>query len=168
VIELDPVDRLTADAVGPPGQRTFYLQGRKGDLLVTVVVEKQQVELLAASVLEVLSGLGSEVGEGPPEEAMGLEDPVLPEWRAGRLVLGYDQARGLLFLEAEELVTDEGQRDPDRVRFWATKEQMLSLARHGHAVCARGRPTCQLCGNPIDPSGHACPALDGHGERTEP
>jgi hypothetical protein len=27
-MDLDPVDRITAGAVGPPGQRTFYLQAR--------------------------------------------------------------------------------------------------------------------------------------------
>ena len=28
----------------------------------------------------------------------------------------------------------------------------------------RGRPTCQYCGNPIDPEGHACPAMNGHSQ----
>src|SRR5436309_4351287 len=39
-VELGPVDRITADALGEPGMRTFYLQARAGDELVTVVVEK--------------------------------------------------------------------------------------------------------------------------------
>ena len=47
VIELDPVDRITADAVGEPGERSFYLQARKGPMLITLLVEKQQVQLLA-------------------------------------------------------------------------------------------------------------------------
>jgi uncharacterized repeat protein (TIGR03847 family) len=220
LIELDPVDRITADAVGPPGQRTFFIQGRKGDQLVTVLVEKQQVQLLAASVVEILSRLGMETGQGPPDEAMGLEEPLVPEWRAGRLSLGYQEERDLLLLEAEELRSDEveeeearpseeGLEDPmaelglelevsdliepsteeeeealpddaedleaeaamgateaSRVRFWATREQMLSLARHGAVVCAQGRPQCQLCGNPIDPEGHQCPALNGHRDAT--
>ena len=55
------------------------------------------------------------------------------------------------------------QREADRVRVWATREQMLSLSRQGAAVCARGRPTCQFCGNPLDPEGHVCPAMNGHG-----
>jgi hypothetical protein len=46
---------------------------------------------------------------------------------------------------------------------FATREQMLSLSRHGALVAARGRPTCQFCGNPIDPEGHVCPAMNGHG-----
>lgn len=199
LIELDPVDRLTADAVGPAGSRTFYLQGRKGDQLVTLVVEKQQVQLLAASVVEILSRIGKETGQGPTDEAMQLEEPIVPSWRAGRLSIGYQEDRDLLLLEAEEAVeepedddgdeeetasTGQAEIDPrlieelerevadidtaeegeakSRVRFWATREQMLSLARHGAAVCARGRPRCQFCGNPLDPEGHVCPAMNGH------
>jgi uncharacterized repeat protein (TIGR03847 family) len=239
LIELDPVERITAGAMGPPGQRVFYLQGRKGDQLVTLLVEKQQVQLLAASVVEILARVGKETGQGPPEEEMGLDEPLVAEWRAGRLSIGYQEERDLLMLEAEELLDeeqgDEGEsaeeddegdepstglgpgisitglgeleedgemeetegseeeddgaeldaltsdvdpieeleelrdaaaREPSRIRFWATREQMLSLARHGALVCAAGRPLCQLCRNPIDPEGHQCPALNGHREMT--
>jgi uncharacterized repeat protein (TIGR03847 family) len=243
-IELDPVDRITADAVGAPGERAFYLQARKGELLITLTVEKQQVQLLAASIVEILSRIGKETGQGPGEEAMGLEEPVVPVWRAGRLTIGYLPDRDLILLEAEEILPDEavaeteedeeiapeladelglgtfapteepdggteegeddaeegaeltdeeaeeqrrleglediedlealeelsalgteeimGDEERGKVRFWATREQMLSLARHGASVCAAGRPRCQLCGNPIDPEGHECPALNGH------
>jgi uncharacterized repeat protein (TIGR03847 family) len=247
LIELDPVDRITADAVGEPGSRAFYIQARQDSRVITVLVEKQQVQLLAASVVEILSRVGKETGQGPDEEHMQLEEPVIPEWRAGRLSIGYHEERDLLMLEAEELmpededdedgeVTGEGLegfplselapaiaftevpgeeeggngaggedeealagdeleesdpdeehaaaveelalldavediadlealaqgRDPGRIRLWATREQMLSLARHGAAVCAAGRPRCQLCGNPLEPVGHVCPALNGH------
>jgi len=210
LIELDPVDRITADAVGEAGSRTFYLQARKDAQLVTLVVEKQQLQLLAASVVEILSRVGKETGQGPPEEQMGLDAPLDPEWRAGRLSIGYQEERDLLMLEAEELLPEDEEeagaeeeagglgglaefgaelgvaeaegsedlesleeledleteggeeRDVGRVRFWATREQMLSLARHGALVCAAGRPRCPLCGNPIDPEGHRCPALNGH------
>lgn len=229
LIELDPVDRITAGAVGSPGERVFYLQGRKGDQLVTLLVEKQQVQLLAASVVEILSRVGKETGQGPPEDEMALDEPLVPEWRAGRLSIGYNEERDLLMFEAEELLEEEPEEqeegeeegdeedasalgpdisvagleeleadgemegrasaeedlvagdvdpseeferpeatvapaalDPGRIRFWATREQMLSLARHGATVCAAGRPRCQLCGNPLDPEGHQCPALNGH------
>jgi hypothetical protein len=205
LIELDPVDRITAGAVGPPGERAFYLQGRRGDQLITVLVEKQQVQLLSASVVEILARIGKETGQGPSEELMELDEPIIPEWRAGRISIGYHDERDLLMLEAEELLPEDEQEDeegegpgggtgqpppeipraegpplarqpeaqegeapdPQRVRFWATREQMLSLARHGAAVCAAGRPRCQLCGNPIDPEGHQCPALNGQGGSTD-
>lgn len=173
MIELDPVDRITAGAVGPPGERVFYLQGRQADRLVTVLLEKQQIELLSASLVEILARTGKETGEGPGEEEMGLEDPVLPEWRAGRLSIGYDEARDLVLLECEEYMEgsedeeDDDDEDVDgpeaaRIRFWSSREQALALARHGAAVAAAGRPRCELCGNPLDPEGHVCPALNGH------
>lgn len=175
LIELDPVERITAGAVGEPGSRIFYLQGRAGDRLVSLLVEKEQVQLLAASVVEILSRVGKETGQGPAEEEMGLEEPILPEWRAGRLSIGYHEERDLLLLEAEEAVPEPEEEvevaepaelldapEPERARFWATREQMLSLARHGATVCAQGRPRCRLCGNPLEPEGHRCPALNGH------
>ena len=76
LIELDAVDRITADAVGPAGARVFYLQGRQGDRLITLLVEKQQVQLLAASIVEILARIGRETGEGPPEKQMALDEPI--------------------------------------------------------------------------------------------
>lgn len=177
MIELDPVDRITTGAVGEPGERAFFLQARQAERLVTILVEKQQVELLSASLVEILARAGKETGQGPPDEEMDLEEPVVPEWRAGRLSIGYDEARDLVLLECEELVMGEEEDEddeedeplaepagdePDRVRFWATREQALALARHGATVAAAGRPRCQLCGNAMDPEGHVCPALNGH------
>jgi uncharacterized repeat protein (TIGR03847 family) len=174
-MDLGPVDRITADAIGEPGNRTFFLQARGGPDLVTILVEKQQVQLLAASILEILARVGKETGEGPGEEEMDLESPVEPIWRAGRLSIGYDEGQDLLVLELEEQLEDEedasseeGSAEADRIRLWATREQMLSLSRHAALVSARGRPTCQLCGNPIDPEGHWCPAMNGHQRRSEP
>ena len=193
LIELDPVDRITAGAVGEPGVRTFFLQGRKGPQLVTLLVVKQQVQLLAASVVEILARVGGETGTEteaePPDEGMELEEPLVPEWRAGRLAIGYEEDRDMVVLEVEELVPDEetdeteeetafaehgepaerAEDEPEagKVRFWATRDQMLALARHGAAVCASGRPTCQFCGNPIDAEGHTCPAMNGHRELGE-
>jgi uncharacterized repeat protein (TIGR03847 family) len=176
-MELGPVDRITADAVGEPGDRTFYIQARAGSELVTVIVEKQQVQLLAASVLELLED-APETEPIADESTMSLEEPLDPRWRAGRLSIGFDQERDLFLLEVEEWqpeLDDLGDDDPglmavpeaepDSIRILASPAQMLALSRHGAAVAARGRPTCQFCGNPIDAEGHACPAMNGHSKR---
>jgi uncharacterized repeat protein (TIGR03847 family) len=176
-MELGPVDRITADAVGEPGDRTFYIQARAGSELVTVIVEKQQVQLLAASVLELLED-APETEPTADEPTMNLEEPLDPRWRAGRLSIGFDQERDLFLLEVEELqpeLEDLGDDDPglmavpeiepESIRILASPAQMLALSRHGAAVAARGRPTCQFCGNPIDAEGHACPAMNGHSKR---
>ena len=177
-MDLERIDRITAGAVGEPGERAFYLQARTGTELVTLMLEKQQVELLSASILDILSRVGKETGEGPPDEELELEEPLEPVWRVGRLSIGYEEERDRMVLELEELVPedeDDGEEEdveiegmapdlpePDRIRMWATREQMLALSRHGAAVAAAGRPRCEFCGNPIDPEGHTCPAMNGH------
>lgn len=188
-MDLERVDRITAGAVGEPGERTFFLQARQGDRSVTILVEKEQVELLGTSILEILATVGRETGEGPPSEELGLEPPLEALWRAGRLSIGYAEERDLMLLEIEELLEqdeaslqeqageqkDEAQEtaaaeegpEPARVRLWATREQMFALARHGAAVAERGRPRCRFCGNPIGPQGHMCPAMNGHRETVE-
>ena len=175
-MDLGPVDRITADAIGEPGARTFYIQARAGGELVTVIVEKQQVQLLAASVLELLTEVAPDDAVGD-EAGMELEQPLDPRWRAGRLSIGFNEERDLFLLEVEELLPDledlevddprvePAEADPESIRIWASPAQMLALSRHGAAVAARGRPTCQFCGNPIDPEGHACPAMNGHSRR---
>jgi len=63
VIELDRVDALGAGAIGQPGERIFYIQADKADARLTVVVEKEQVALLAAhkSVQPLKHALGHHV-----------------------------------------------------------------------------------------------------------
>lgn len=165
-MEFEHVDRITADAIGDPGERVFYLQARQEDELITILVEKQQVQLLSASILEVLARIGEETGPGPNESEMELESPLEPLWRAGRLSIGYSEDTDRMLIELDELVPedDEGnpEREPDRALLWGTREQMLALSRHAALVCERGRPACQFCGNPIDPEGHSCPATNGH------
>jgi len=172
-MDLGPVDRITADAVGEPGARTFYLQARTAVELVTLIVEKQQVELLAASVLDLLASIGLETGTGPGEEELELVQPFETRWRAGRLSIGYEEDRDQFLLEIEEFrpeLEDDDPRallehEPEVLRLRASREQMFALSRHASAVVERGRPTCQFCGNPLDPGGHACPAMNGHSKR---
>ena len=83
-MDLERVDKITTGAVGEPGERTFFLQARQGERTVTITVEKEQVELLASSILEILATVDLETGDGPDEEALELEPPLEPLWRAGR------------------------------------------------------------------------------------
>ncbi len=175
-MELSPVERITAGAIGEPGRRTFYLQARSGPEVVTVIVEKQQVELLSASILDILSRVERETGRGPDDEELELEEPFEPLWRVGKLSIGYEEDGDRMLLELEELVAEPDEAEdletqepsefegpePERIRLWATREQMLALSRHAAAVAEAGRPRCTFCGNPMDPEGHTCPAMNGH------
>jgi uncharacterized repeat protein (TIGR03847 family) len=173
--ELDPVTRLTADAVGEPGQRTFYLQAAdaRGDQ-VTLLVEKEQVRRLAENLQAWLPELAAGRPEDPAEAAaaeageLALSEPLEPDFRVGQLSLQYDPERDRVVVVATELQAVEEDEDPAdlpepaEVRLFVTRPQLRVLARHGSQVVARGRPLCPLCGNPLDPTGHICPAQNGH------
>jgi uncharacterized repeat protein (TIGR03847 family) len=170
--DLDPVTRLTADAVGEPGQRTFYLQAASGADQVTLLVEKEQVRRLAESLENWLPELAAERPEDPGEAAaaeageLALTPPLEPDFRVGQLSLSYDAERDRVVVVATELQGEEEDPvelpDPLEVRLLVTRAQLRVLARHGSEVVARGRPLCPLCGNPLDPTGHICPAQNGH------
>jgi uncharacterized repeat protein (TIGR03847 family) len=164
--ELDPVVRLTADAVGEPGDRIFYLQGRSEDQLVTLLIEKEQVRALAESIAQMLDALPEDTGEEPavPAAEVGLEQPLLPEWRVGPMALHYDESRDRILLIASELIdeNEESGAEPATARFAATRAQARALAEHAERVVEAGRPRCRFCGFPMDADGHICPAMNGH------
>jgi uncharacterized repeat protein (TIGR03847 family) len=168
--EFEEVDHLTAGTVGPPGQRVFYLQASAGGEVVTLKVEKGQVAALVTYITALLSDLPP---SEPPSADMSLIEPVVPEWVVGALGVSYDELSDRVVLLAQELVVREeaeGEEEDDDdegldagvARFTATREQAAALAARGLELVAAGRPTCSLCGNPIDPEGHVCPRLNGH------
>ena len=54
---FDPPERFVAGTVGEPGDRTFFLQARDGPRVVSVVLEKVQVAVLAERLGELLAEL---------------------------------------------------------------------------------------------------------------
>lgn len=171
--DLNPVQHLIADAVGEPGQRTFFIQGRAGNELVSLVLEKQEVANLAISVIQLLEDLEEKFPDLPPlakrkVEALFPEQPIDPKFRVGQLILGYDEDDDMVWLIAKALVVKESGAivDPDEeevpsARFVATREQMQRMSEHALEVVSSGRPQCPLCGRPIDREGHFCPRTDG-------
>lgn len=171
--DLNPVQHIIADAVGEPGQRTFFLQARTDEELVSVVLEKQEVGQLAVAVLQLLDELEKQFPalqqSSRRQKNLQPEHPLEPIFRVGQLSIGYNEDDDMVWIVAKELVVnDEGEvADPNRddipaVRFVATRDQMRAMSEHALEVIGRGRPSCPLCGRPIDRSGHFCARSDGH------
>lgn len=172
VHDLNPVQHIIADAVGEPGKRTFFLQARAGSEVVNLLLEKQEVNSLALSVLQLLQELESQYPDLPPTSSRDFrsraEDPREPAFRVGELSIGYDEGEDMVWVVAKALVVnDEGAVvDPDddsvpAVRFVASRGLMRAMSEHALEVVSQGRPICPLCGKPIDRSGHFCPRSDG-------
>lgn len=167
--DFEHVNTIVADAVGNPGERTFFLQARQGRQIATLVMEKQQVAALAASILQLLEELEEKNPDLPPPDldirGLSLQEPLTPAFRVGQMGLGYDEDQDMMVIVAQALVADEepdaGNHAP-KARFYATRTQMRALSEHALEAVASGRPDCPLCGRPIDPQGHFCPRTNGH------
>jgi uncharacterized repeat protein (TIGR03847 family) len=153
VTSHDEPSTFTAGAIGPPGQRVFFLQAQYDDATVAVKLEKQQVLALA----EYLGGLLHDLP--PPTDvppAPELVEPIEPDWTVGTIGVAYDNDRDRIVIVAEELVAED--EDPgDVLRVAITRAQVRALIERAEELMMGGRPPCRLCGAPMDPSGHPCP-----------
>jgi uncharacterized repeat protein (TIGR03847 family) len=171
-IDLNPVTHVTVDAIGQPGERVFYLQGRNADHVVTLLVEKFQIQTLALAVENLMSELREKmpdlVDASPEyeEQEMMLEPPLDPLFRVGELSLGYDPEQDLMVVIAKEVplgLSDKNEQDDlSEVRFWCTRSQLWALSRWGIELASRGRPVWPSTGDPILPPGEFSPTNNGH------
>lgn len=168
VFIFDSPDRFVPGTVGEPGERSFYLQARKGGALVTVGVEKAQVAVLARRMDDLLDAV--EVPSGVAgDDGADLEEPVVELFRIGALALAWDAASGAVVIEAQtpteqgEYVElpDDADEGPDLLRVRLDADRARSFVRRAEALVAAGRPACPLCGQPLDPQGHFCPRGNG-------
>lgn len=101
-------DRFVTGTVGQPGHRTFFLQARKGSALVSVVIEKIQVQVLAERLALLLSELGRRGVQVPEalapsdDDTAALGEPLVEAFRVGTLTLGWDPQREHVVIEARE------------------------------------------------------------------
>jgi uncharacterized repeat protein (TIGR03847 family) len=112
-IELESVDSLGAGAVGEPGEREFFLQARTESAQLTVLVEKEQVALLATEAVAFLDRISEDYPEEPPAvpepvaHQADLREPTVPLFRARLIGLGFDPDRELVLIELRERSTDD-------------------------------------------------------------
>lgn len=155
--DLSEPDRFTVGTVGPVGQRLFLLQCRKGDLLLTLKVEKQQVSVLADYLAQIVRDQ-QRPGHLPDEGV--LEEPTDPSWAVGTVGVTYDESDDRVVVVIEELVPEDESGAIARLSI--TREQAAAFAIQAIKLVESGRPPCPLCGSPLDPSGHECPRTNGH------
>ena len=171
-IELNPVSRVTADAIGPPGKRVFYLQANTDLETVTLITEKFQVQSLAVGAEQFLAEIAERFPDLPDasseyEEAeMTIQPPVDPLFRLADIGLGYNAEEDMVILVIHELLPEEAEEEPGIVRIWCTRSQLRALGHWGVETANRGRPICSQCGQPEDPEGHFCVKKNGGHRRS--
>jgi uncharacterized repeat protein (TIGR03847 family) len=185
---FDPPERFVAGTVGSPGQRVFFLQAREGARLVTVSLEKQQVQVLAERLDEMLDEVMTSQSDDqdvvvPAVAPLDLEDngpleqPIEEEFRAGTMTLSWDpEAQRVVvevypFTEAAVVAPDQVGEDLEEpepeelllVRL--TPAAARAFVERAGRVVEAGRPDCPFCGAPMDPDGHLCVRANGFRRR---
>lgn len=170
-------DRFIAGTVGEPGERAFYLQAVQEARVVSVLLEKQQVQVLAervgALLEEVSRRFGAEVGEDTEDvgDLQPLTTPVEEEFRVGTMGLGWDSEASAVVVELlaategevdESVVLDDTDEGPDAVRVFLSPEKAREFAARSVRVISAGRGECPLCSEALDPAGHVCVRTNGY------
>jgi uncharacterized repeat protein (TIGR03847 family) len=173
-------DRFVAGTVGEPGERVFYLQAVDDAKVISVMLEKEQVAVLAerlSSLLdEVARRFGAEIPEDTdePGDTEPLNTPVEQEFRVGTMGLGWDAESKAIVVELlavteeevdESVVLDDTEEGPDALRVFLSPVQAKAFTTRAERVISAGRPPCPLCAEPLDSDGHICPRQNGYHKR---
>ena len=179
VHRYDAPDRFVTGTVGPPGERTFFLQAREGSRVTSVALEKEQVAVLAERLRELLT----RISDGPPtmsrivaamaageateadDAQVGdtgpLDQPIEEEFRVGTMTLAWDPESQAVVVEAFAQTEDEDDEASEALVVTITQQMAREFASRARVVVGAGRASCQFCGNPVDPAGHLCPRANG-------
>ena len=182
VHSFDPPERFVAGTVGPPGQRTFFLQARTGTRVTSIALEKQQVSVLAERIDDLLDEVirSGETESTVPavtpvvlEDAEPLEQPIVEEFRAGTMTLSWDAADERIVVEVFAFTEDgvaASDQPEDEIEEPEPEEVLIvrlpaglarAFSKRAQSVVAAGRAPCPFCGGPVDPAGHLCPRANG-------
>jgi uncharacterized repeat protein (TIGR03847 family) len=183
IYEFEEPDRFIAGALGEPGNRTFYLQVREGSRLVSVLIEKVQVALLAERLSMLLAEVRERGADVPAEvgaadiDTKSLDEPINELFRVGTMAIVWDGDDESVIVEARAISEDdlegpdevevevdedeEVDEETDLVRVHLSPGRALAFARSALEVVASGRPPCPFCGQPLNPEGHICTRRNG-------
>jgi len=173
-------ERFVAGTVGEPGDRSFYLQAIEEARTISVLLEKQQVSVLAERIAALLAEVARRFGPEVHDDAGGtdldpLAVPLEEEFRVGTMGLGWDSESRSIVVELlavseeevdESVVLDDAEEGPDALRVFLSLVQARAFADRAEKVVSAGRPPCPLCAEPLRPAGHVCVRLNGYRQRS--
>jgi uncharacterized repeat protein (TIGR03847 family) len=175
VHRFDPPTRCVVGTVGQPGERTFFLQVQDADRIISVILEKDQVRILAERIQDILDQVAPDVVAPSPIDDAPLAQPILTDFRIGILGLAWDDVENRIVIEAgsrvveleeigdlPELEIEDEDANNEMLDIRLTVELARGFVERSLRVVKAGRPPCPFCGNLLDPTGHICPRANGY------
>lgn len=171
---FNDISRFTVGTVGLPGERTFYLQFKSGNIVISASLEKSQVAALSERLNYMLREIRLVHPLAPRPQLMRdslpLDMPVMDEFRIGSIAIFFDEESEMIQVDLREMNLREEEIDEDLpalddvqvIRFFITASQAKTFHDRAELVIAAGRQPCPFCGFPIDPQGHLCARANGY------
>lgn len=159
-------ERCVAGTIGAPGERAFFIQVRNKGRVISVALEKTQVQAIGSRleliVAEVRKANPLISMESVPQDDAPLETPVDEEFQVGAISLAWNELDQLLSFELYELEDDEQEEEGQVLEINFSLGMAIAFAQRSKALVNAGRLPCPFCGIPIDPRGHLCPRANGY------
>lgn len=177
ILFFEEPERFTVGTVGQPGDRTFFIQARDRTRLISVSLEKGQVQALSERLLfmvkEIRQSDPTLVIEKLQRDDSPLDTPIEEEFRVGIIGLAFDSTKALIQIDlqavtenpandAELIDVDDLSSDQDILRVLISPSEAERFSKRSASVVSAGRAPCPFCGGPIDPAGHLCPRSNGY------
>ncbi|MBK01006.1 MAG: hypothetical protein CL464_00915 [Acidimicrobiaceae bacterium] len=124
--EITNPQNFVAGTVGAPGARIFYLQAHAESLVLTLKVEKGQVQSLASHLAEILEDNENLVSTVSVTEMIEPPDAV---WTVGALAIGLSEEPEQLIVVAQEL-PDQEENEPSQAHIHITLGQAKAFVDH--------------------------------------
>lgn len=174
---FENVSRFIVGTIGEPGSRSFWIQVRSGNDLISVAVEKGQISVLGERFEEMLREIRLAHPEierpGLIEDREGLEMPVIGQFRVGAIAIFFDEFTEKVQVDLREVNVDVDEDEIFEIdsasldnvavlRVYLTLAQVKSFAVRAQSLVKAGRLPCPFCALPIDPTGHICARANGY------
>ena len=170
IIELRDLTILRADAIGRPGQRVFFFQAGNKDKIITLLIEKSQLLLLAGGLHQLFKEVKPTHPNLPvpplqySEDDMHIHPPVDPLFSVANMALGYDPDDDMIVIifrtgEDSDIRQDTGLSE---ARLWCSRSQAMALVDWAGKLIGRGRQKWPSDNKPILPREEFSPRHNGH------
>lgn len=161
---FDNPSRFVSGTVGQPGERAFFLQVKQDSRLISVSLEKLQLQALAERISVIISEVRKSsplvVVEPYKYDDAPLDTPIEEEFQVGAISVSWVESEKVINLNLFEVEDEE--EDSDLLDISLTLGMSSAFVKRSLALIKAGRLPCPFCGNPIDARGHLCPRANGY------
>jgi len=123
--EIKNPQNFVAGTVGAPGARIFYLQAHDESLVLTLKVEKDQVQSLASHLAEMLE-------DNNPASIVSATEMIEPPnavWTVGAIAIGPGEEAEQIVVVAQEL-PDQEESEPSQAHIQISLGQAKAIVDH--------------------------------------